>query len=628
MAGGEHFAVFVADPGGGVYTAAGSARDGWTPWSNVSEGRAGPGTSVTAVPIAGERFALFVADPGGGVYTAAGSARDGWTPWSSVSQGRAGPGTLVTAVPVAGGERFAVFMADPVGGVYTAWGSSACPIEHFFVLILENRSFDHMLGFSEIAGTDAETRQPTTIDGLTGTESNVFEGRTFTVSRGAPDTMRYGPGHNFLDVLEQLCGAEAVYHPGGPYPPVSNSGYVSSYARKYPDTSSPQDVMRCFTPAQLPVLNALAREFVVCDRWFCSMPGPTEPNRMFASAATSGAFDDSPSDGEIAAAIFAPGGGYKFRQGNVFQLLDKADVKWRIYADDVGYDYRLPFASELDDVTPYFDVEAFTEFAEDLARPSFDARYIHIEPAYDALDDYEDGTSQHPLGSVAAGERFIKAVYETIRSSPVWHKSLLLITYDEHGGFYDHVIPGAAQGTGEKGGTHGFTFEQLGPRVPAVIVSPLIPRNLIDHRPYDHTAITATISRLFGVPSLGQRDGISGGLDHLVGPLARTDAPLKLPDVPASGGAGLPADDTTSGRARKPKAALRDPAALVSEDSHGNVAALLGRAVALHLQLAPAGQHDAIRARARLLTTHADALAYLQEVQQLAHASRLAGDHR
>jgi len=583
---------------------------------------------VTAVPIAGvQRFAVFVADPGGGVYTAEGSAWDGWSPWSSVSEGHAGPGTLVTAVPIAGGRRIALFLADPGGGVYTASGDSPSPIEHFFVLILENRSFDHMLGFSEIAGADAETREPTTIDGLTGTESNVSKGRTFTVSRGAPDTMRYGPGHNFLDVLEQLCGAGAAYHPGGPYPPVSNSGYVSSYARKHPE-ASPQDVMRCFTPAQLPVLNALAREFVVCDRWFCSMPGPTEPNRMFANAASSGAFDDSPDEEEILRAIFTPGGGFKFRQGNVFQLLKKAGVKWRIYADDVGYDRGLAFVSELDDISPYRDVKNFAQFVEDLARPSFDARYIHIEPSYDALDSFEDGNSQHPLASVAAGERFIKAVYETIRRSPVWDKSLLLITYDEHGGFYDHAIPGASQGTGEKGRTHGFTFEQLGPRVPAVIVSPLIPRNLIDHRTYDHTAITATISRLFGVPSLGQRDGISGGLDHLVGTQARTDAPLKLPGVPAPAVAGPPADGATSGRPREPKAALRDSAALVSEDPHGNVAALLGRAVALHLQLAPAGQHDAIRARARLLTTHADVFAYLQEVQQLADARRLAEDHQ
>src|SRR3954454_14096584 len=95
----------------------------WNPWISVSEGHAGPGTSVTAVPIAGNRIALFLADPGGGVFTASGNAEHGWRPWSSVSQGHAGPGTSVTAVPIAG-NRIALFLADPGGGVFTASGNA------------------------------------------------------------------------------------------------------------------------------------------------------------------------------------------------------------------------------------------------------------------------------------------------------------------------------------------------------------------------------------------------------------------------------------------------------------------------------------------------------------------------
>ena len=114
--------------------------------------------------IAGGRFALFVADRDGGVFTTSGNAEQGWHPWTSVSEGQAGSGTSVTAVPIAGG-RFALFAADPGGGVFTASGDSSSPIKHVFVLMLENRSFDHMLGFSGITGTDAKTGKPTIIDG-------------------------------------------------------------------------------------------------------------------------------------------------------------------------------------------------------------------------------------------------------------------------------------------------------------------------------------------------------------------------------------------------------------------------------------------------------------------------------
>src|SRR4030095_8647835 len=170
-------------------------------------------------------------------------------------------------------------------------------LKHVFVLMLENRSFDHMLGFSEIAGTDASTSEPTTIEGLKGTEFNEFGDRAFEGETGAPDVAAFDPGHNFLAVLEQLCGGGPTgrvptYPNGGPYPPINNSGFVSNYGGSHPDT--PRDAMRCFGRDDLPVLNALAREFVVCDHWFSSMPGPTEPNRYFMLADTCGDFDESP----------------------------------------------------------------------------------------------------------------------------------------------------------------------------------------------------------------------------------------------------------------------------------------------------------------------------------------------
>src|SRR5215467_5876743 len=100
---------------------------------------------------------------------------------------------------------------------------------YVFVLMLENRSFDHMLGFSGITGTDAATGQPTQIEGLTGAESNSFEGKPYPVSPSANFVAPLDPGHEFSDVLTQLGGEGAVYPPGGAYPPINNSGFVASY---------------------------------------------------------------------------------------------------------------------------------------------------------------------------------------------------------------------------------------------------------------------------------------------------------------------------------------------------------------------------------------------------------------
>ena len=484
-----------------------------------------------------------------------------------------------------------------------ALGGRGSLIKHVFVLMLENRSFDHMLGFSGIAGTEAATGQPTTIDGLKGTESNSFEGRAFKVETGAPDVAALDPGHNFPAVLEELCGPEAVYPKGGPYPAINNSGFVSNYAKR--DANSPGDVMKCFGPADLPVLNALAREFVVCDHWFSSMPGATEPNRYFMLADTCGNFDESPTRNEIIEAVTRPFAGFEFKQGTIFKQLEKAGVKYRIYADD-----NFPVAAELDGVSVVFDIDDFEDLAKDLQDPSFDASFVLIEPNYSVVslsEMYFNGNSQHPRGSVAAGERFIKATYEAIRSSPLWEKSLLIILWDEHGGYYDHVPPPPAQKTGEVGRIHGFVFDQLGPRVPALVVSPLIAKNLIDHKHYDHTAIYTTLRGVFNLPPHGERHGISGGVEHLVGVRARTDAPMKLPDAKAS---------TSFITVPRPDASL-------FEGSPGRVETTIHSAVVQHLQVTPAEQHEAIRARVRLLKTRGEAVAYLKEVEALVREKRV-----
>src|ERR1700761_5210457 len=135
-------------------------------------------------------------------------------------------------------------------------------IQHVFVLMLENRSFDHLLGFSGITGTDAASGVPTSLNGLSGKETNSFNGITSTVSSSADYAMVVDPGHEFPDVLCQLCGSDAKYTSGGAYLPIDCSGFVASYAAACLNAKQTRDVseiLKCYSPDQLPVLNALAR---------------------------------------------------------------------------------------------------------------------------------------------------------------------------------------------------------------------------------------------------------------------------------------------------------------------------------------------------------------------------------
>src|SRR5579872_1267457 len=190
--------------------------------------------------------------------------------------------------------------------------SGTSPVKNVFVLMLENHSFDHLLGFSGITGTDAETGQPTAINGLTGNESNSFNGTACKVQAGADFSMPLDPGHEFPDVLMQLTGLSS-YNPANGYPQINNSGFVKDYAST---GGQSQDIMNCFTPQQLPVLNALAREFAVCDNWFSSLPGPTLPNRFFVHAATSGGLDHSPTNSQIE--LWETLSGMSFENGTIF----------------------------------------------------------------------------------------------------------------------------------------------------------------------------------------------------------------------------------------------------------------------------------------------------------------------
>lgn len=268
-----------------------------------------------------------------------------------------------------------------------------------------------------------------------------------------------------------------------------------------------------------------------------------------------------------------------------------------------------------------FDIRHYSNFASDLGQPSYPYSYVFIEPSYDVLNDYKNSTSQHPLTDIALGEGLIKETYEAIRNSPHWNSSVLIITWDEHGGFYDHAIPAGAVAPGDtapqdKRNEYGFTFQQYGPRVPAVVISPLVPKNVVDHRLYDHGSIPATIEAFFGVNPLTQRDANANRLDTLLSLAApRPDTPKTLAS-PAAAPAlvmKMSVPDLSMTLAARPGETV----------DQGTLPVILQSALRQDLEMSPE-QRTVILNRVRLIKTREQARQYLAEVQKKIRQRRAA----
>ena len=497
-------------------------------------------------------------------------------------------------------------------------------IRYVFVLMMENRSFDHMLGFSGITGTDAVTGKSTSINGLTdppnppGVYQNSYNNTPYPVTMPADIVMPLDPGHGFDDVLEQLGGQGAAYPYGGPYPSINNSGFVANYASVEGNSDDLGEIMKCYAPAgngqpaQLPVLTTLASTFAVCDNWYASLPGPTWPNRFFVHAASSGGLDDTPTMEEIAEWEGEFWGGFAFPNGTVYDLLNNAGIKWRIYEGAyLPLSGSIPNVTALKGVSRIWDVYDFAWFRDEI-NDGYAPLYTFIEPNYGdvASGSYSGGQSQHPQDSVLNGEQFIKEVYEAIfdPTCPLWDKSMLIITYDEHGGFYDHVQPGTAIPPGDEAGNkynnNGFPFNVYGVRVPAVVVSAYTPNNIIDHRLYDHSSVPATLEAIYELPNLTDRDAKALDVTSLASlSTARTDMPVVLPD-PGS----LAPEVLEAARAKQPPF---NPAATVND---GNLPGFVHAVAKAELEMAPTPEERAmIIQRVKQIRTKGQAKAYMEE---------------
>jgi phospholipase C len=538
-------------------------------------------------------------------------------------------------------------------------------IKHLFVLVMENRSFDHLLGFQGITGHDAHTGAATKAEDLTGPGgaaiaepfNDVGNLRYAATPTGGDVTFgKHDVQHQFLDVLTQLCGqaeGKAVAAngglKGGAYPQVqepTKTGFAADYAANS-DSGNPGEPMRGFAKGALPVLTTLAKEFVLCDHWFSSIPGPTEPNRMFVHAATSGDWDDSPSNSDYEEIFGGKSAGdtddgISFEHGTIFDALRRAKVPFRIYAGD-----GFPQVGLLSGISLYDDVDDFANFATDLSEPTYDAAYTFIEPRYDTISQQLGlpfvNNSQHPANSVELGEALIKTVYETIRNSPHWNQSMLIITWDEHGGFFDHVtppraarIPTGAPPKDIEGKDHGFMFDQYGLRVPAIVISPWCPQNLIEHRQLEHAFIPATIEQLFGLRPLTNRDAGAVGLHTLAtlpaprnvttqipNPITAAEpmAPVPGTPVPTAGPVSV-----NAGAGAAPPAAQAGAAAPLNLADPW-LAAALAVAAKSHIEATPADAAN-IKARVFGLKTVGDLSQYVKDMTPVVSNARAAARQR
>jgi phospholipase C len=349
-------------------------------------------------------------------------------------------------------------------------------LKHIVVLMLENRSFDHMLGWLQSPEYQ--------IDGIDGTQFNQdSKGENIRATSDAEYSGDYDPdvAHDFLDVNQQIFGTQTPADDAIP----TMGGFVANYGEVSGSVSKSHGVMKGFKPSKVPVLSALAQNYALCTRWFSSVPGPTLPNRAYAHAATS--------VGHVDMTI-----NWWKESKTIYELLVDHQHTAKIYYSDATM--ALTFGGMLDRQSLFF-IPDFDQFFRDCKSNNL-PEYCFLEPRYNSGggDDPVEASDQHPDHDVQAGELLLHDVFKAITSNTdTWKSTLLVIIYDEHGGLFDHVAPPAAPPPDAlKSANPPFSFDRLGVRVPAVLVSPYIePGTIVSDTVFDHASLAATARKVF-----------------------------------------------------------------------------------------------------------------------------------
>jgi phospholipase C len=337
-------------------------------------------------------------------------------------------------------------------------------ITNIVVVMMENRSYDHLYGArSLLEGKPG--------DGLLATMGNPdLDGTMVPVYQADATGMCVpDPPHGWDSSRVQWSAG-------------TNQSFLREYQRTQGGDRSRKQVMEYLTRAQVPVSWALADAYTTCDRYFCSVMGPTWPNRMFWHSGDSGGLTTND---------FPTGG---FTWPSIYHRLDDKGVPWRYYFTD------LPVLALIDTLDKEGRVWMIDEFFAD-AQFGRLPPVAYVDPGFGTNDDHPP---HHPI----LGQQFLAAVYTALATSPQWKNTLLVVTYDEHGGFYDHVSPPKA--VGDARAAEGF--DQLGFRVPTLIAGPYAKQGHVSNVVHDHCSVLRHIEEMFDLEPCNARTAAASNL--------------------------------------------------------------------------------------------------------------------
>jgi phospholipase C len=406
-------------------------------------------------------------------------------------------------------------------------------IQHFVVLMLENRSFDHVFGYRDgvngLKGTEVNYLNPAEPPSLTNPAFKVSNAEPYTIAAGE------GPSHSFNAVTTQIYGSPKIARGAVG----KNNGFVMNYreALSHDHVANPtadqlRIVMQAFAPGTLPALETLADQFCLCDQWFCEVPGPTMPNRMFIHMGTSAGYVHN---------VWSQ----KFTNKTIYDLLQSEGKSWASYDFDHNELRQFPSLNSFAQNFRSFE----DNFASDVKAGKL-ANYSFIVPRFVAKKGPVN--SMHGPYDVRPADQLVADVYNALRANDdIWKKSVLIVTMDEHGGFYDHVVPpnlpkasldnfkSPPPGDNESW-VPAFSFDRLGLRVPTIIASPWVPQGKVDHTEYRHTSVLATVMKMFKMKGqLTNRVKTANTFEGLLSQAVPRTTPVKI-----SSGVRVPAART------------------------------------------------------------------------------------